>query len=175
MREIRILSITLLALAALLSGCGSAPVQPNSGAAPIARPLVDTNSVRQALYAQYHEWKGVRYRDGGLSKDGVDCSGFVFLTYSERFGIILPRSTEGQVLAGPEIPEHNLEPGDLVFFKTGWKIHHVGIYLEDGEFLHVSSTHGVMISHLDNVYWSRNYWKAVRINPDSGAVSYSHY
>jgi len=56
-----------------------------------------------------------------------------------------------------------LRTGDLVFFKTGIFIRHVGVYLERGRFLHASTSHGVMISELGDVYWKSRYWKARRI------------
>src|SRR5690606_32354299 len=108
-------------------------------------------------------WKNVRYKPGGMSRDGVDCSGFVYLTYDSRLGLKLPRSTDAQSTLGTAIATHELMPGDLVFFRTGKAQRHVGIYLEDGKFLHASTEKGVMISRLDDPYWKRTYWKSVRL------------
>ena len=121
------------------------------------------DNVRATLMSQYDEWKNVRYRAGGTSKRGVDCSGFVFLTFYDEFGIKLPRSTREQVHAGRSIAQRDLVPGDLVFFKTGKTMRHVGIYLEGRKFLHASTERGVMISSLDDRYWSRAYWTSVRV------------
>ena len=110
------------------------------------------------------EWKSVNYRFGGLSKDGIDCSGFVYLTFRDKFDIELPRTTKQQLLSGQTIDDQaDLKAGDLVFFKTGIWQRHVGIYLEQKKFLHVSTRKGVIISRLDNPYWRKKYWQAVRI------------
>jgi cell wall-associated NlpC family hydrolase len=67
----------------------------------------------------------------------------------------LPRSTEAQARIGEPIAISELRTGDLVFFKTSWKTGHVGIYLNDGFFMHASTTKGVMISSLENPYWKK--------------------
>ena len=121
-------------------------------------------SRKAALYRHYHEWKGTEYRLGGMSKEGIDCSAFVYLTYRSKFGITLPRTTRHQSTRGVPIPQQKLQTGDLVFFKTGVNNRHVGIFLEDRKFLHASSSKGVMISSLDNNYWAGKYWTARRIN-----------
>jgi len=121
-------------------------------------------SRKAVLYRQFHEWKGTKYRLGGMSKKGVDCSAFVQLIYKSKFGINLPRTTRYQSTRGVPVSQQKLETGDLVFFKTGANDRHVGIFLEDRKFLHASSSKGVMISSLDNSYWSRKFWTARRIN-----------
>ena len=151
----------------LVSACGMLPDKGRvltSGHAPDkGAPLSNPGSVKKALYSQYQEWRSVKYRYGGLSKKGVDCSGFVYLTYQSKFGIKLPRTTAQQARAGGEVRQHNLRAGDLVFFKTGMSAKHVGIYLENRKFVHASTSKGVMISSLDDYYWSRKYWKSVRV------------
>ncbi len=64
---------------------------------------------------------------------------------------------------GTEITRQQLQAGDLVFFNTSRKVRHVGIYIEGGKFLHASTSKGVMISNIENIYWEEVYWKAVRI------------
>jgi cell wall-associated NlpC family hydrolase len=75
----------------------------------------------------------------------------------------MPRSTEYQSKMGRVVRQQQLRAGDLVFFKTGIFKHHVGMYIDEGEFLHVSSSKGVMISNLEDPYWNSAYWKARRI------------
>ncbi len=120
-------------------------------------------SVLHKLYHQHEEWQGVRYKLGGLNKNGVDCSGLVYLTYKSKLGIHLPRTAQQQSKLGQEIYRHELKAGDLVFFRTGPTSKHVGIYLENKKFLHASQSKGVIISHLDNTYWKAKYWKSIRI------------
>lgn len=100
---------------------------------------------------------------GGLSKRGVDCSGFVYLTYRTQFGRTLPRTTELQVERGTEVKRSNLRPGDLLFFKTGLFSRHVGIYVGGQRFVHASSSRGVISSGLAEDYWNDHYWTARRI------------
>lgn len=166
------LALTGLFIAAvLLSGCSSYQPIPTTPPAETRLDLSNPAWVKETLYTQYSDWRSVKYRIGGLSKSGVDCSGLVYLTFDSRFSIKLPRSTDEQVNAGTEIPQSKLVPGDLVFFKTGKTIRHVGMYIEDRKFLHASTEKGVMISSLDDQYWARNYWKSVRIKPNDAKIS----
>ncbi|HET8711321.1 MAG TPA: NlpC/P60 family protein [Spongiibacteraceae bacterium] len=171
MRELRTLLIALVAFVALASGCSSNRPLSSTPPEPQQLDLSNPNWVKEILYAQYDEWRSVKYKSGGLSKSGVDCSGFVYLTYDSRFDIQLPRSTTEQVTVGTEIPQNQLAPGDLVFFKTGAKQRHVGIYIEGRKFVHASTERGVMISSLDDEYWSRRYWKSVHINLHNNTLS----
>ena len=110
----------------------------------------------------YSEWEGVEYKLGGDSKNGIDCSGFTQKAFKEKFNMSMPRTTTMQSQVGKEIDKSELKSGDLVFFKTG-DINHVGIYLENGMFIHASTKTGVTISELDNSYFSKSYWKAQRV------------
>lgn len=121
------------------------------------------NPLHDKLYQQYKEWHGTRYRMGGLSKSGVDCSGFVYRTFHDRLGMQLPRNTWYQSREGKDVSRNQLQTGDLVFFRTG-RTNHVGIYMEDGNFMHSSTRTGVRISSLMNPYWKRTYWKAKRLD-----------
>jgi len=159
------LGLGVLALA-LLAGCGQAPVR-ETPTYPTG-PRVDLGNsalVRQELYTQYRQWKGTRYEVGGLSRRGIDCSGFMYVTFKSKLGIVLPRSTELQAQRGESVSRSALRTGDLVFFKTGMFIRHVGVYLERGRFLHASTSRGVMISEMDDAYWKPRFWKARRIEP----------
>ena len=129
---------------------------------------VDFNKAQQtdlnsALIEFYKDWSGVKYEYGGNSKSGIDCSSFIQKAYEDNFSIVLPRTTDSQANAGMQIDKSQLEMGDLVFFKTSSSSNHVGIYLENGKFMHASTSIGVTISYLDNVYFDKYYWKAQRI------------
>jgi probable lipoprotein NlpC len=117
------------------------------------------------LNDQLSRWRGTPYRYGGLSRGGVDCSGFVYLTFRDKFDMQLPRSTIDQTDIGTRIDKGDLLPGDLVFFKTGSGENglHVGIYDTDNTFIHASTSQGVIRSSLDNVYWRKVFWQARRI------------
>jgi len=148
----------------LLSGCTLIPVEQDQRMGPAQGSLGgDYPRIKSELYAQYADWKAVDFKHGGLSKNGVDCSGFVYLTFLEKFGVTLPRSTAQQAETGGEILQRDLKAGDLVFFKTGIFNRHIGIYVENRTFMHVSQARGVTISSLDNPYWKKRYWQARRI------------
>lgn len=116
------------------------------------------------LYEQHDEWRGVRYRLGGMDKSGTDCSGFVKRTFATLFDLELPRSTHQQAREGVEIDRGGLRSGDLVFFRINKRTQHVGIYLEENKFLHASTSRGVMISNMTHPYWQQRYWKSVRVS-----------
>ena len=150
-----------------LPGCGllteTAPPQDNIGLNSHQINLADSRSVSAKIYSQHHTWQGTKYVMGGLSKRGIDCSGLVYATYREQLGIALPRTTKSQINVGIPIQRSKLRAGDLVFFKTGIKVRHVGIYIEKGKFFHASTKKGVMISNLNDYYWKDKYWHARRV------------
>ncbi|MEN6430845.1 MAG: NlpC/P60 family protein [Coriobacteriales bacterium] len=121
-------------LAAARSGSGGRAATP-AGDLPAGHPEV----VKIAL-----EYLGVPYVWGGSSPSGFDCSGLCKYVYG-RIGIDLPRTSRSQYTAGAHIAPDRLDllrPGDLVFFGTGGdpsRVHHVGIYVGDGDFIHAPS------------------------------------
>lgn len=129
--------------------------------------LEENEDITEALKEHYISWQGTRYTYGGLSHNGVDCSGFTLLTYKDLFAQDLPRTVKEQVKEGVRISQASLQPGDLVFFKTGLFQKHVGIYLEDDLFIHASSSKGVTISSLQNLYWQKRFWQAQRLQPEA--------
>lgn len=118
------------------------------------------NSDAAKVLAAYRGWAGTRYRLGGTTKAGVDCSAFVRAAMNTAFNLHLPRSTAEQKYSGKAISKSDLRPGDLVFFR---KNHHVGIYIGGGKFVHASSSRGVMTSSLSEKYWTRNYTQSRRV------------
>ena len=105
---------------------------------------------------------GVPYSFGGTTSSGFDCSGFVQHVFG-MLGIRLPRTADAQYAAAHGVSGHML-PGDLVFFQT-YELgpSHVGIYVGDGEFIHASASHGVMVSRLSDAYWATRYLGAKRV------------
>jgi cell wall-associated NlpC family hydrolase len=121
------------------------------------------NTITLALYEEYLKWHGVAYKFGGNSKRGIDCSALVETLYADAFGIRIPRTTAKQIKRGVFIAKNRLREGDIIFFKTGWKSMHSGIYLERGNFIHTSTKHGVTISNINNPYWKSKYLESRRL------------
>ncbi len=117
---------------------------------------------RDAIMAYYNSWKGTRYKLGGTGRNGIDCSAFVQNLYKEVYGISLPRTTTLQVKEGEKIRRSSLQVGDLVFFKTGFNVRHVGVYVGNNEFVHASTSKGVIKSEIA-YYWDDKYWQSRRM------------
>jgi peptidoglycan endopeptidase LytE len=111
------------------------------------------------------EYRGVRYRWGGMSTRGMDCSGLVALVL-RNYGIKAPHNSKALYKLGKGVSRANLQAGDLVFFHTTRPgISHVGIYIGDGKFVHASSSKGrVRVDRLDKGYYSRRLVGARRVS-----------
>ncbi len=113
-------------------------------------------------------FKGTKYKYGGTSKRGMDCSGLMFVAFKNG-NINLPRTALEQSKKGKKITTKKIKKGDLVFFKTNRKkrINHVGLVVShkngNVKFVHTSSSRGVMISSLKDGYWANAYVMARRI------------
>lgn len=141
-----------------------------------------SNSHSNASHSQYADPKvdkvintartylGTRYKYGGTSRNGIDCSGLVYSSF-KQINIDLPRTSEAQSKAGKPVKLDELQPGDLVFFtdkKGHKKITHVGIVVEakgkkDVKFIHASTKLGVVENDLYAEYYISIFIKAVRI------------
>jgi lipoprotein Spr len=111
------------------------------------------------------EWYGVRYRSGGTTKSGVDCSGFTVAVYAAAYGMMLPRISRDQYHMSRKISITELKEGDLVFFNTnGRGVSHVGVYLGNNHFIHASVSRGVMVSDLFETYYLKRFVGAGRID-----------
>ena len=110
-------------------------------------------------------YMGTRYRLGGMSRKGVDCSGFVCLVFREVNHAKLGRSTGKMRKYGRMISRNDARAGDLVFFRGGIfnTINHVGIYLGEGRFAHASTSQGVIYSSLDETYYKEHFAEIRRI------------
>nr|WP_240348378.1 NlpC/P60 family protein [Longitalea arenae] len=112
-------------------------------------------------------WYGTKYKYGGDSREGIDCSGFARAFMSSYYNVELTRRSEDQYKqCTTKVKKKKLVQGDLVFFKTrGSKggITHVGIFLCNNKFVHASTSSGVIISDLDEEYYKARYAGAGRI------------
>ncbi|MGJ1203778.1 C40 family peptidase [Sphingobacterium lactis] len=108
------------------------------------------------LYFMIDEWMGTPHRMGGMDKRGVDCSGFVSMLYTKIYNKDLPRTSRDMAEQVKRKYESQLKEGDLVFFSFGGRnIDHVGIYLHNGKFVHVSTRKGVIISNLSDSWYGK--------------------
>lgn len=99
---------------------------------------------------------GKPYKNGGRGPDAFDCSGLVYYAY-KKTGVTLPVTAEEQGKSGAEASRESVLPGDLVIFKIK-RDFHVGIMLNDREFLHASKSRGVAVDDLSLPYWTRSLW-----------------
>ena len=162
-----------LLLFLILAACSSAPVyrgdgvncrgsMPSTGGTttagtPATGPATPSNSVEHRMQGEIDGWMGTPYVYGGVSKSGVDCSGFTQAVF-RSVGIEIPRRASRQAAAAETVGRNNLRYGDLIFFNTsGSGISHCGIYLGNGEFVHASSSRGVVRDLLNHPYYSSRY------------------
>ena len=164
-------SVILIVGLVILSGCGTSKktvVRNNDNHivnkyAEILRvPKSDVKNVK--LYSFIDNWYGVKYRYGGLSKSGVDCSGFCNVLYNQVYNKQIQRTTSQLSKEINKTNKNSLKEGDLVFFHISKKKNsHVGIYLKNNRFVHASSSKGVIISSLENPYYKKAYSKGGKL------------
>jgi lipoprotein Spr len=115
------------------------------------------------LFTEIEKWIGTRYRYGGATSKGIDCSAYTGTLVHNVFGIVVPRTAHAQYANCIKLDREEMQQGDLVFFNTRGGISHVGMYLGNGYFTHASTSSGVMISNLNETYWSRKFVGGGRI------------
>jgi lipoprotein Spr len=114
-----------------------------------------------------NEWLGVRYRLGGSTKKGIDCSQFTKRLYRDVYNLSLQDVAYKQWNQTKRIKKDSLQVGDIVFFRSkqspsGW---HCGIYIGNNRFVHAANkSEGVKISTLDEPRYLRSYKGAGRLN-----------
>ncbi|WP_262247692.1 C40 family peptidase [Parapedobacter soli] len=120
---------------------------------------------RPELYQFIDDWMGVPHRTGGTTHRGLDCSAFVGLVMKEVYGKSVPRASRDMAQRVKRKYERQLREGDLVFFSFGRRdIDHVGIYLHNNKFVHVSTSKGVIISDLHDSWYYKYFTRAGTIN-----------
>ncbi|MEQ3661502.1 MAG: NlpC/P60 family protein [Flavobacterium sp.] len=131
---------------------------------------IDANILAKAefLIGKASNNLGTRYRSGGTTSKGFDCSGLMFTTFQE-LNITLPRSSHEMAKYGFEVPKSKAQKGDLIFFTTNKRgtISHVGMITEVTEneikFIHSSTSSGVIISSSNEDYYSRRFVQINRV------------
>lgn len=123
----------------------------------------DLTDIEKELLKEAESWIGVPYRYGGDDRSGIDCSAFVMSVFS-AISVHLPRTSRQQYAGTKRVSSDELQFGDLVFFKNGSTISHVGLYIGNGWMIHASSSMGVTKQKLDDYYYKKNYAGAGRIH-----------
>ncbi len=115
------------------------------------------------------QFSGTRYKFGGTTKRGMDCSGLLYVAFGEN-NVKLPRTSYHMAEEGKRVKLKNVVKGDLLFFRTSRRakrINHVGmvVAIEDDEikFIHASSSRGVIVSSLREGFWNKAFVRANRI------------
>lgn len=115
------------------------------------------------------EYLGTKYKYGGTSQQGMDCSGLVYTAFLKE-NIALPRTSRDISLQGIRLNLDEVKKGDLLFFQTNKQrkvINHVGLIVDVGEqeifFVHSTTSRGVIISSLAEKYWQENFVMARRV------------
>lgn len=157
--------IVLLILSLVITSCSSTKNVNNSSRKRVNKTVSKVDKiVENAL-----KYEGVKYRFGGTTTKGMDCSGIVYVSYLEE-NIQLPRISRDMAKRGRKIALKKAKKGDLLFFKTSKKgrgINHVGLIVtvSNGKikFIHATTSRGVIISDLSQKYWKNAYVKTNRI------------
>ncbi|MEN1784235.1 MAG: C40 family peptidase [Bacteroidota bacterium] len=121
------------------------------------------------IVASAMRYTGTRYRFGGTTKKGMDCSGLVYVSLKEN-AIPFPRVSYQMAGKGQRVRLKEVRKGDLLFFKTsksGKRINHVGLVVQvkgdQVKFIHATSSRGVIVSSLKEGFWNKAFVKATRI------------
>lgn len=131
-------------------------------------PKKENRSIVKNLIETATDNIGVKYKAGGTTKSGFDCSGLVYTTF-ESENIKLPRSSFEQAKIGKVIPLNDAKKGDLIFFKTNKskQINHVGLITEvnsdEIKFIHSSTSKGVIISSTKEAYYKNSFEQVNRV------------
>jgi cell wall-associated NlpC family hydrolase len=135
-----------------------------TSSADTIKPVKQPAENIQNLFSNIKQYLGIRYRFGGDSPSGFDCSGFVRFMFNKELDVNLPRSSSEMSTVGTRVDRTELLPGDLVFFKNGKnRINHVGIFIGNDTFVHSSLSKGITRDTLNESYYSKRFATGVRI------------
>ena len=164
-------TILLLLLLALISSCGSKKSVPRKNRAITSTTVKTPSTFKQIdnIIKEAARYEGTRYKFGGTTKNGMDCSGLVYVAFKEN-NVALPRVSREMATRGKKIATQKIKEGDLVFFQTNKNrkvINHVGLVTsvkgDQITFIHSSTSRGVIYSTLDEKYWKGAFVEARRM------------
>ncbi|WP_110928367.1 C40 family peptidase [Bacillus massiliglaciei] len=155
LKSINGLSSDLIRVGQKLKLTGSASAASNTPARKVSSTTASSNASIEKVVAEAKKLIGTPYSWAGASPSGFDCSGFIYYTFKQAGYQISRVSSSTYYDLGKSVSSP--QRGDLIFFATGSNksvISHMGIYLGGGQFIHASSSQGVMISDTSNSYWN---------------------
>lgn len=168
---VMILSFVMFTL--LTTGCHSSK-KSGKGRAEVKVETIKTGKLKgldKKIVEESLTWVGTPYKYAGSDKGkGTDCSGLVLKVYEDVVGVKLPRNSGKQAEFCKKIGKKSVKAGDLVFFATGKdkkKISHVGIMIDDVQFVHASTRKGVIVSEVTTPYYQRTFMMYGRVLRDS--------
>ena len=164
--------LLLLFLSIVLVSCGSSrntTKQKNIIGATTHTNKTVTSKTADKIVSYAKTFEGTRYKFGGTTKRGMDCSGLVYTSFKNE-NIALPRVSRDMARQGKRISLRDAEEGDLVFFQTNKSrrvINHVGLVVESRRgivrFIHSTTSRGVIVSSLDENYWNNAFVEVRRV------------
>ncbi|MFS4417541.1 C40 family peptidase [Maribacter sp. 2307ULW6-5] len=147
---------------------GERPTAVAGNSGDTALPLAGSKKAEDIINTAL-TFSGVRYKFGGTTKKGMDCSGLLYVSFAKH-DVPLPRTSFHMASKGQKIRLGNVAKGDLLFFKTtkrAKRINHVGMVVDvdgkDIKFIHASTSRGVIVSSLREGYWNSAFVKATRV------------
>jgi len=179
MRRIPVL-LTIVCVMSLLASCHSSR-KATSGQADPGIGQVHVGKIgktQRKIIEEAYTWLGTPYRYAGVEKgEGTDCSGMVMKVYEKVTGEKLPRNSAKQAEYCIKVNASEVNTGDLVFFATGkdpGRVSHVGIVIDNENFIHASSSKGVVISKFTTDYYKRRFRMYGRVPRTHDLVSESN-
>lgn len=152
--------LAALSLLLVLTSCGSSK-------RTTVKDISTTKTER--IIKQAQAFSGTRYKFGGTTRKGMDCSGLIYVAFQKE-NIVLPRVSRDMAQRGKPVKNKDIDKGDLLFFRTSKsskRINHVGLVTKvDGDdiyFIHATTSKGVLTSNLNERYWNRAYVMARRV------------
>ncbi len=148
MRSLRLTLLLIVAVMYLVAGC--APKKVRMYEQDYVSPQKGDAIVQYAAGLI-----GRPYKNGGKGPDGFDCSGFVYYVY-KQYNVNVPYTTDELVRIGYEVTRENVVSGDLVVFTIQRK-YHIGIMMNEKEFIHASTSKGIAVGNLELPYWRKGF------------------
>ena len=164
----KIFFITIISSLFLFTSCGIAKKSSRSSSSYKTTRTSSSNKTN-SIVLEAKSYIGTRYRTGGTTKKGMDCSGLVYTSFNNN-GVKLHRTSYDMSKQGKPIKTKEIKKGDLVFFKTSKSsrsVNHVGVVSKVNRgivyFIHSSSSRGVIESNLQTAYWNKSFKFAKRV------------